>query len=570
MTQATSRAPSAPTVLRLRAWQRAALDQFLASPRPDFLAVATPGAGKTTFALTAARTMLAQDPQTRLVVVAPTSHLKYQWADSAARFGIDLEPNWSSSDGGLPDEVDGIVTTYQQVATSAAALRKLCVDAFVVFDEVHHAGEDKAWGDAVTTAFERAGRRLALSGTPFRSDSSPIPFVHYSGGDEAVADFDYGYGPALVDGGVVRPVYFPRFDGYMEWSAPDGMVISATFDDPLDRQRANQRLRAALSPRGDWLPTVIGQAHEQLMRIRRDEQPRAGALAIAIDLEHARAIAELLRARHGVRATVALSDDPNASDRIAEFAAGDSPWIVAVRMVSEGVDIPRLRIGVFATTTTTELFFRQAVGRLVRLTPDGGSQRAFMFIPDDSRLRSWAEQIAQQRRHSLKRRAGDEDDDVIVHAEVDEVPDPADDSEQLSLFDVLSAVTLSSGPPEMTVFDAAFEDVPPAPTSPAFDIAEHDLLLELTPLPGRSMRPQTAGSTPRKEREALRDKNADVVAELVALTGKNHGQVNAELNRRSGVRSVAEAGRTQLRQRLEAAESWRREISGHRSPWRVS
>ncbi|MCP3939417.1 MAG: DEAD/DEAH box helicase [Actinomycetia bacterium] len=564
-----TRPSSAPAVLRLRAWQRAALDQFLDSDGPDFLAVATPGAGKTTFALTAARHILASDPDARLVVVAPTSHLKFQWADAASRFGIDLEPNWSSNDSGLPDEVDGIATTYQQVATSARSLRKLCKSAFVVFDEVHHAGEDKAWGDAVLTAFEPAAHRLALSGTPFRSDSSPIPFVHYGGGDEAVADFDYGYGPALADGGVVRPVYFPRFDGHMEWSAPDGIVFSATFDDPLDRQRSNQRLRTALSPRGDWMPTVLGQAHEQLMRIRRDEQPRAGALAIAIDLEHARSIAEILRVHFGVRATIALSDDPKASDRISQFADSDAPWIIAVRMISEGVDIPRLRIGVFATTTTTELFFRQAVGRLVRLTPDGGSQRAFMFIPDDSRLRTWAEQIAQQRRHSLRKRLGEEDDGSFA-AELDDVGDHEDDGEQLSLFDVLSAVTLSSGPPELTVFDSTFEEIPPARDDTAFDIDDEDLVVELTPLPGRSMRPITQGTSPRREREALRDKNTEVVRELVALTGNGHGKVNAELNRRSGVPSVAEAGRVQLRQRLNSAEQWRRELSGHRSPWRVS
>lgn len=72
-------------------------------------------------------------------------------------------------------------------------------------------------------------------------------------------------------------------------------------------------------------------------------------------------------------------------------------------MVAEGVDIPRLRVGVFATTTTTELFFRHAVARLVRWTTGTPGQRSFLFIPDEPRLRSRALAIAEQRRHSLRR-----------------------------------------------------------------------------------------------------------------------------------------------------------------------
>ena len=117
----------------------------------------------------------------------------------------------------------GVVTSYQQVAVSAAALRELARHAVVVLDEVHHAGEDQAWGESLRLAFGASARRLSLSGTPFRSDTRAIPFVRYEA-DEAVPDFEYGYGDALRDGGVVRPVYFPRIGGEMEWSAPDGDV----------------------------------------------------------------------------------------------------------------------------------------------------------------------------------------------------------------------------------------------------------------------------------------------------------------------------------------------------------
>jgi superfamily II DNA or RNA helicase len=544
--------------VRLRAWQKAALDTLARTERPDVLVVATPGAGKTTFALASARRELAAGAR-RLVVVAPTAHLKHQWASAAEGFGLHLEPSWSAADGRLPSDVHGLVTTYQQVATSAAALAPIAKDAAVVLDEVHHAGDDRAWGDAVRVAFDGARRRLCLSGTPFRSDTRAIPFVRYVG-DEAVPDVEYGYAEALRDGGVVRPVYFPRTNGLMEWSAPDGSLYSATFDDALDVVRANQRLRTALSLDGEWLPAVLRSAHERLVAIRA-EQSDAGGLVIAIDQDHARGIAGLLRARHGVPAVVVTSDDPTASARIAEFAAGALPWIVAVRMVSEGVDIPRLRVGVYATTTTTELFFRQAVGRLVRWQRAMRSQKAYLFIPDDPRLRAHAFQIGDQRRHSLRRPAEDAETPEatgLEGAELDDQRHPDDVvSEQLSLFSALSAVVLGDAVQETPgLAGAAFDDDgdPPEPLDDA------SLLVELPPPPpvgGLLIGPLDARQR-REEKRRLRDANTDIARALVARTGMAHAKVNAELNRRAGVTRVSEATLEQLERRLRHGESWLR------------
>src|SRR3954447_21180116 len=259
--------------IRLRPWQKAALERFHRSDATSFLAVATPGAGKTTFALTAARQGLALGAGRRGIVVTPTAHLKVQWANAAAALDLELDPAWTPK-GGLAGDLHGVVTTYQQVATSSAALAALAVDAFVIFDEIHHAADERAWGDALTTAFENAGRRLSLSGTPFRSDTRGIPFVRYIQ-DEAVADYEYGYGEGLAEGRVVRPVYFPRIAGHMEWTAPDGSLHAATFADDLSNERAAQRLRTALSVDGEWLPAVLSQANQRLTEIR-EEQPDAG------------------------------------------------------------------------------------------------------------------------------------------------------------------------------------------------------------------------------------------------------------------------------------------------------
>ncbi len=377
--------------IALRRWQKEALQRFEANAAPNFLAVATPGAGKTTFALAACVRALRARRAGRVIVVAPTEHLKHQWSLAAEAFGLALEPSWASSDGALPSDLHGVVVTYQQVAANPRALRALAHGAFAILDEVHHAAESRAWGDGIRLALEAAAARLSLSGTPFRTDQNAIPFVRYNG-DDAEPDYEYGYAEALADGRVVRPVFFPRIGGQMEWTGADGTTYAHDFEDPIGAALASQRLRTALSPEHEWLPAVLEQAHAQLLHLRKDD-PTAGAMAIAMDQDHARAIARLLRERAGVAAAVATSDDPRASQKIASFARSGDPWIVAVRMVSEGVDIPRLRVGVYATHTLTDLFFRQAVGRLVRHTPGVAQQRAYMFIPDDRRLRAFAEGI---------------------------------------------------------------------------------------------------------------------------------------------------------------------------------
>jgi superfamily II DNA or RNA helicase len=540
--------------VRLRRWQKQALDRFMASPGPDFLAVATPGAGKTTFALTAAMRDLAGHRGRRLMVVAPTAHLKGQWATAAARFGVHLEPVWVSGSP-LPADMHGVVVTYQQVAANPDALRGPSANSFVILDELHHAGDDRAWGEAVRRAFEPAARRLALSGTPFRSDTRAIPFVRYRL-DEAESDFDYGYAEALADRRVVRPVYFPRINGFMEWMAPDGALLSAGFDDPLDAARSSQRLRTALSLEGEWLPAVLRQAHQQLLELRRD-QPDAGGLVIASDRDHAHGIAALLTERFRTRATVVTSDDPMASARIARFGSGTDPWIVAVRMVSEGVDIPRLRLGVYATTTATELFFRQAVGRLVRFTGLVPREAAYLFIPDDPRLRTWAQQIADQRRHSLRKRSDDaaaEEGSPFGEegAELDAQVHPDDGANQLSLFAALSAVASDGPHPVASVFEEALGELP---ADPGDDDA---YAVELTPppLPGGG-RAVPDDVRPRREvKAALRNRNAELARELARFTGLTHQEVNGRLNRLVGVRRIDEATLDQLERRADQAERW--------------
>jgi superfamily II DNA or RNA helicase len=539
--------------IRLRRWQKDALEAFRARPGADFLAVATPGAGKTTFALAAVRQDLAEHPRRRLVVVAPTQHLKRQWADAAEELDLHLEPGWSPADGALPSDLHGLVTTYQQVATSAAPLARIAREGFVILDEVHHAGDERAWGEGARAAFAGAAVRLCLSGTPFRSDTQAIPFVSYDADGTAEPDLEYGYGDALADGRVVRPVHFPRTDGRMEWVGADGAYATATFKDRLDAVGAAARLRTALSVAGEWLPDVLVRADARLREVRRGH-PGAGGMVIATDTAHARGVAALMRERVGVAPPVVVSEDPASSAAIAAFAQGTDPWIVAVRMISEGVDIPRLRVGVFATTVTTELFFRQAVGRLVRWTPGLGAQPSHMFIPDDPRLRAHAVAIAEQRRHSL-RRVEREDPEGLLDEVPREVPDPED---QLSLFAAISAVPVGDEDVHRVGSEEGYEGL--ADEEGGGNDEHDDLMLELAPAP-RLGAPAEEGAAdapvrPRERRRSLRDANAALARQIARITGLSHAQVNAELNRRVGIGRIGEATIDQLERRREQAARW--------------
>ncbi len=546
--------------IRFRTWQKEALAKLEARVHSSFLAVATPGAGKTMFALGAIRRALVAREARRCVVVVPTQHLKLQWALAAEEFDIHIDPDWSAGDGVLPSDVHGIAVTYQQVAANPGALRKLVGQAFIVLDEIHHAADSRSWGDGIQHAFESAPVRLCMSGTPFRSDQSAIPFVRYVG-DEAHADYEYGYGEALRDREVVRPVYFPRINGRMEWSSPDGSTHAASFDDEIGRTLSSQRLRTALDIEGEWLQAVLMKAHRQVMHLRQTD-PRSAGMVIAMDQDHAKGIAKVLRERIGVAAVVATSDDPDASRKIADFTESSDPWIVAVRMVSEGVDIPRLKVGVYATNTITDLFFRQAVGRLVRATEGTGQQRAYMFIPDDPRLRMFAAGIAEQRRHSL-RKPDAKDDDFLDESETERA---APELEQLSLFSAISAVPLdeAGNPLDASALQEAEEEIPGMVRGggenedlPAWVLAAPDLG-GTVPTPEPELIPDAP--SPRSRKRKLREQNSVHVRTLVRRTSQGHAEVNGELNRRVGIKRITEATVAQLERRLDVANKWLKKL----------
>ena len=426
---------------RLRAWQVAALAGYSKDRPTDYLLHATPGAGKTSFALTVAGRLMESRTIDRIVVVCPTDHLRNQWSQAAAAAGIALDANLPNSVGPVRADVAGYVTTYAQVAQKPLLHRRR-VEAkrtLVILDEVHHAGDGLSWGEAAAEAFEPAQRRLCLTGTPFRSRADErIPFVRYESADtddgqpglRSVPDFSYTYRQALADG-VVRPVVFAAYSGVSRWRTSAGEVVAASLSEPLTASTEMQAWRTALDPGGRWVPHVIAAMDDRVRQLRASGMPDAAGLVLASDQETARAYAKIAADVTGERPYLITSDDPKASQKIAEFSHSTTRLAVCVRMISEGVDIPRAACLAWLTSYRTPLFFAQAVGRVVRARQPG--ETATVFLPAVRPLLALAAELESER-----------DRVVRVHS-------PTDETGEL---DEMPEVERLTGPNEWEAIDA--------------------------------------------------------------------------------------------------------------------
>ncbi|MEV1287048.1 DEAD/DEAH box helicase [Micromonospora sp. NPDC049679] len=568
--------PAIDTFPPLRAWQRKALVEYLRRRSEDFMAVATPGAGKTTFALRIAAELLADGTVEALTVVAPTEHLKTQWAQAAARIGIQLDSGFRNADVHSSADFHGAVVTYAQVGVAPQVHRRRTMTrrTMVILDEVHHAGDSRSWGDGVKAAFEPAVRRLMLTGTPFRSDDNPIPFVTYERGGDGLqrsrADSIYGYADALREG-VVRPVIFLAYSGETRWRTSAGDELAARLGEPMTQDVVAQAWRTALDPAGDWMPQVLRAADARLQHLRTGGMADAGGLIIATDQQAARAYGRLVERITGEKAVVVLSDDDGASARIAEFAASNQRWLVAVRMVSEGVDIPRLAVGVYATSASTPLYFAQAIGRFVRARRPG--ETATVFVPSVPHLLGLASEMEAERDHVLgapKQRDGF-DDDLLERAQRNEKAS----GELEKRFEALSATAEL----DQVIFDGATFGTAAQSGTPEEE--------EYLGLPGlltadqvavllnkrqaeqlaaqrrrRSETPTSAPTQPAGPRTAaerrivLRRQLNALVAAHHHRTGLPHGKIHAELRRLCGGPPSAQATIEQLEERIATVQTF--------------
>jgi len=409
------------------------------------------------------------------------------------------------------------------------------------------------------------------------------------GSRRSSSDYVYGYGPALEDG-VVRPVIFLAYSGEMRWRVRAGDEMTGTLGAPMTPDLLAQAWRTALDPEGAWISRVLEAADRRLTEVRRG-MPDAAGLVIAGDHADARAYAALLRRICGARPVVVLSDDPAASRKIARFATSGERWMVAVRMVSEGVDIPRLAVGVYATSVGTALFFAQAVGRFVRARQRG--ETASVFLPSIPVLLGYAAELEAERDHVLSRRTdGEEEERELAEArrqrdtpeQLDDVPFraleasahfdrvlydgaefgvSAEEEEFLGLPGLL-------GPEQVALLlrKRQASQVGQAATSGG---ASGDPGRAVTAAPGPAAAaglPAAAGpaagnaaagpATTRETLASLRKELNGLVAAWHHRTSQPHGAIHAELRRACGGPPLPQATGDQIRARIEMIQRWAR------------
>jgi superfamily II DNA or RNA helicase len=530
----------------LRSWQVHALDRLSAWRRGPFLISAAPGAGKTRPALELAHRMLVSGSVRRVVVLCPTTPLTRQWATTAATLGVQLAPD--ATDPNPPGDFHGVAVTYARVASDPGTWQAgVTPDTLVVVDEAHHLGEDLAWGTSFARAFSAAPRWLLLSGTPFRSDATPIPGVRYDDDGLVVPDVSYTYAQAVADG-ICRPVAFVTFDGTLSWRSGED-VIESSFETILSAREAGRRYRTAISTElPDGLPRILKEAHAKLLALRAGGHRDAGGLAVAADASHARRIAKLLGEVTGHAPVVVLHTEANAARKLTRFRSSREPWIVAVNMVSEGVDVPRLRVGVYASAAKTPLIFRQIVGRFVRTIPGRQAEPSWVYLPADQTLRAHASEVETELRHALRRDepgAGEPDEDR------QELQRRATEPSPMADFVPLSAEFAA----QMTLFGPPVEGPPSTPTAPLDNrpIPGQHPSPDVQPAPGVHPAPalQPAPVAAFQRRADLREKRSRLVGELHRRDGRSHREINAWVNRAVGVNRVESASIEQLQRSIQ-------------------
>jgi superfamily II DNA or RNA helicase len=388
----------------LRRWQYEAGTQapFRLQYQRDLCWVVTPAAGKTSGSCFLTWYLLTHRFIDGVIYLVPRAHLRETVADTYAAQGIQLDHEFENSEGSWTPEFHGAVVTYQQVALNPDVFRMLCATRRILLigDEWHHVGDESTWGAAAREAFDDAAVRLVLSGTMFRTDETPVPYVEYDE-DGAIPDYVYDYPQAIADD-VCRQASFILAAGGARWVSRNGEELRHSFDDELSKADSAERLRTYVSAAS--FAAVIRAANEKLLAIRAEEQADAGGLVVAMDIPHARMLAAMVNEQTGTIPEIVVSTDARASERLHAFRSGDRPWLVAVQMVSEGTDVPRLRVGVNGSNVLTELFIRQFLGRFVRKQRGFRNDFAYMFAPADPILSSHVHRIHEEVKQGTKAR----------------------------------------------------------------------------------------------------------------------------------------------------------------------
>ena len=410
---------------KLRPWQQQALVKalrWLLEDRQDrrFLINAAPGAGKTLVSCMIAQVLIEHQDIDRVVVIAPRAEVVNQWADDFRRTTGRFMSKVTGRDGEIHRLGLDVCATWAAIQGLRDALQAMCRTGrvLVICDEHHHAAVQAAWGEGADSAFADARFALVLTGTPIRSDGAESVWLPYD--DAGAIDHPAGgtytltYGQA-VDLGYCRPVTFHRHEGRFTLDLEDGQILQVSGQQPATLPRSLARIaglqraldfyRLACTPQYEadgqtplatgYQATMIEWASQKLDDLRL-RLPNAGGLVIAPSIEMAEYLARLIERLDGEAPVLVHTKTPNPDLKIKTFKNTAKRWLVSVAMISEGVDIPRLRVLVYLPNALTELAFRQAIGRVVRTFGPDDDTRAYVVMPSFETFERYARRVEEE------------------------------------------------------------------------------------------------------------------------------------------------------------------------------
>lgn len=376
----------------LRRWQseaiRAALHKYQ-SGQTHFMCLATPGAGKTHMASMLAREMLDSDHIDLVICFSPSVNV-------SESFQVTLERCLHGRMDGLLGS-KGRVLTYQSMLNLASGFWDLFsrFRVLAIFDEIHHCSGDSpsnanTWGQTILRLIQgRAAYTLALTGTPWRSDKVPIVLASYCQRGKVHCDYSYGLRQAIADGVCRIPRIITIDNEHILLNTGDQREAYASFSDLLTRSNCSY---LTLLHCDELIAHMLRSTCTKLGELRQTDQT-AGALIVTASVEHAVKVAHILYEQTGERAAVVTYMHGDAQSTIHRFRNSADKWIVSVGMISEGTDIPRLKVCCHLTHVKTELYFRQILGRILRAK--SAQEEGFLFLPAEPRLMEFARRVSE-------------------------------------------------------------------------------------------------------------------------------------------------------------------------------
>jgi len=399
----------------LRRWQSEcvgkALDHFNDGHR-HFFCQATPAAGKTRMSAELSKRMLETGMIDLVVCFAPSREV-------VQGFRATLENVVGGKLDGFLGSF-GTALTYQAMDYLSDDFWSLFYNyrVLAIFDEIHHcavqeSGVSNLWGQLIVKRVqESAAYTVGLSGTPWRSDEMGIALARYSTPEgRLICDFRYSLADAVIENVCRSPRIMLIDNGDVQLTvSSSGNCEVKTFESISSLLKDPVVSYQDLLVNEPALRHMLQLANNKLSELRRDTADAAG-LVVASTIEHAYQVAEILKAL-GEKAMVVASDSLDARNRIQHFREGSQRWIVAVGMVAEGTDIPRLQVCCHVSRIRTELHFRQVLGRVLRRM-GGVDKYAWMYIFAESSLSEFAARVAEDLPHDLAVLPGVESASII-------------------------------------------------------------------------------------------------------------------------------------------------------------